>query len=140
MPARRRHAGSELEPFLEGDSGWTIRNQVNTHPDQNFYLEEDDCVRDLIEIEPSMSARDRTGEFANTIRSLQGRNISRAAAFNDVKKAKAIQGHSEFMLIAKNVGRNIANTYAKLEKLTLCKSTFNLFMNFYVNVYMKQRL
>lgn len=119
MPARRRHAGSELEPFLGGDNGWTVR--VDTNPDQNFYLEEDDHLQDLIEIEPSMSARDRTGEFANTIQSLQGRNVSRAAAFNDVKKAKAIQGHSEFMLIAKNVGRNIANTYAKLEKLTLCK-------------------
>lgn len=124
MPARRRHAGSELEPFLGGgDNGWTVR--VDTHPDQNVYLEEDDRLQDLIEIEPSMSARDRTAEFANTIRSLQGRNISRAAAFNDVKKAKAIQGHSEFMLIAKNVGRNIANTYAKLEKLTLCKCTIS---------------
>lgn len=121
MPARRRHAGSELEPFLGGDNGWNIG--VDRHSDQNFYLEEDDRLQDLIEIEPSMSARDRTGEFANTIRSLQGRNISRAVAFNDVKKAKAIQGHSEFMLIAKNVGRNIANTYAKLEKLTLCKCT-----------------
>lgn len=52
---------------------------------------------------------------------MQGRNIARAVAVRDPMKSKAIQSHSEFMLIAKNVGRNIASTYAKLEKLTLCK-------------------
>lgn len=77
----------------------------------------------LDEPEPEfvMTARDRTLEFANTIRSLQGRNINRAVNLRDPKKVKQIQTYSEFMMIAKNIGKNIASTYAKLEKLTLRK-------------------
>lgn len=73
------------------------------------------------EIEFVMTARDRTAEFATTIRSLQGRNINRAVNLRDPKKVKQIQTYSEFMMIAKTIGKNIASTYAKLEKLTLCK-------------------
>lgn len=75
------------------------------------------------ECEPEyiMTARDRTSEFVNTIQTLQGRNIARAVAARDPRRSKVIQSHSEFMLIAKNIGKNIANTYSKLEKLTLCK-------------------
>lgn len=73
------------------------------------------------EIEFVMTARDRTTEFANTIRSLQGRNINRAVNLKDPKKVKQIQTYSEFMMIAKSIGKNIASTYAKLEKLTLRK-------------------
>lgn len=76
------------------------------------------------EIEFVMTARDRTVEFANTIRSLQGRNINRAVNLRDPKKVKQIQNYSEFMMIAKSIGKNIASTYAKLEKLTLRELTF----------------
>lgn len=68
-----------------------------------------------------MASRDRTGEFSNAIRSLQSRNISRAVNIRDPRKAKQVQSYSEFMMVAKYVGKNIASTYAKLEKLTLCK-------------------
>jgi hypothetical protein len=71
------------------------------------------------EIEFVMTGRDRTVEFANTIRSLQGRNINRAVNLKDPKKVKQIQNYSEFMMIAKTIGKNIASTYTKLEKLTL---------------------
>jgi syntaxin 5 len=68
-----------------------------------------------------MAARDRTVEFANTVRTQQGRNINRVVNMRDPKKVKQMQSYSEFMGIAKNIGRNIASTYAKLEKLTLRK-------------------
>jgi hypothetical protein len=68
-----------------------------------------------------MTARDRTMEFSTAIRSLQGRNISRAINIKDPRKAKQLQSYSEFMMIAKHIGKNIASTYTKLEKLTLCK-------------------
>jgi hypothetical protein len=68
-----------------------------------------------------MTARDRTGEFANLIRSAQGRNINRVVNLKDPKKVKQMQSYSEFMTTAKSIGRNIASTYTKLEKLTLCK-------------------
>lgn len=68
-----------------------------------------------------MASRDRTGEFNNAIRSFQARNISRAINIRDPRKAKHVQSYSEFMMIAKLIGKNIASTYAKLEKLTMRK-------------------
>jgi len=79
------------------------------------------------ETEFVMTARDRTVEFANTIRSLQGRNINRAVNLKDPKRVKQIQNYSEFMMIAKTIGKNIASTYAKLEKLTLLAKRKSLF-------------
>jgi len=63
----------------------------------------------------------RTVEFANTFRSLQGHNIDRAVHLKDPKRVKQIQNYSEFKMIAKSIGKNIASTYAKLVKLTLRK-------------------
>lgn len=68
-----------------------------------------------------MTARDRSGEFSNLIRSLQGRNINRVVNLRDPKKVKQMQSYSEFMMTAKSIGKNIASTYTKLEKLTLCE-------------------
>lgn len=68
-----------------------------------------------------MTARDRTSEFSNAIRSLQSRNITRAVNIKDPKRATQLQSYGEFMMIAKHVGKNIASTYTKLEKLTLCE-------------------
>ncbi|XP_061389825.1 syntaxin-5 [Musca vetustissima] len=74
-----------------------------------------------------MAARDRTGEFNNAIRSLQSRNISRAVNIRDPRKAKQVQSYSEFMMVAKMIGKNIASTYAKLEKLTMLAKKRTLF-------------
>lgn len=130
MLPRRRRTGSESEPvvIVGNDRYWsqsqpvrTIENSTfpnNAPPD--YYLNEE-IPEDYIQTESVMTARNRTSEFINTIQTLQGRNIARAVAAHDPKKSKLIQNHSEFMLIAKSVGKNIASTYAKLEKLTLCK-------------------
>lgn len=85
---------------------------------RSFEPEEEDSEP---EIEFIMTARDRSGEFGNAIRSLQSRNIQRAVNIRDPKRVKQMQSYGEFMMIAKTVGKNIASTYAKLEKLTLCK-------------------
>lgn len=87
-------------------------------PEANSLL--DLFARDTEEI-VVMASRDRTNEFANAIRSMQGRSIQRAVNIRDPRKAKQMQSYSEFMGVAKLVGRNIASTYTKLEKLTLCK-------------------
>ncbi|XP_017783733.1 PREDICTED: syntaxin-5 [Nicrophorus vespilloides] len=122
MPARRRHTGSELEPFIVIPD----RREYQQNVTQDYYIEEDH-IEDYIEPEPIMTARDRTNEFVNTIQSLQGRNIARAVAIRDPRKSKVIQSHSEFMLIARNVGKNIASTFSKLEKLTLLAKRKSLF-------------
>ncbi|XP_072385255.1 syntaxin-5 [Diabrotica undecimpunctata] len=137
MLPRRRRAGSETEPpqvIVGNDNYWTNSqpqtNQSHTvYPNNvtsDYYLEED-YIEDYTEPELVMTARDRTSEFVNTIQTLQGRNIARAVAARDPKKSRVIQSHSEFMLIAKNVGRHIASTYAKLEKLTLLAKRKSLF-------------
>ncbi|XP_017056508.1 syntaxin-5 [Drosophila ficusphila] len=74
-----------------------------------------------------MAGRDRTGEFANAIRSLQARNITRAVNIRDPRKAKQVQSYSEFMMVARFIGKNIASTYAKLEKLTMLAKKKSLF-------------
>lgn len=130
MPARRRRTGSESEPFVINNDLISIPYQQlnsnysnSTFPNNvsyDYYLERD-SIEDYSELEPVMAAKDRTSEFINTIQTLQGRNIARAVAVRDPRKSKLLQSHSEFILIAKNIGKNIASTYAKLEKLTLCK-------------------
>ncbi|XP_076273528.1 syntaxin 5 [Rhynchophorus ferrugineus] len=135
MLPRRRRTGSENENLvLIGNERSLSKtgelNYINScYPNnvsQNYYLE-DNHIEDYIEPEPIMTARDRTSEFVNTIQTLQGRNIARAVAARDPKRSKIIQSHSEFMFIAKNVGKNIASTYAKLEKLTLLAKRKSLF-------------
>lgn len=91
-------------------------NNFNQTTNFDSYREEEEP-----EIEFVMTARDRTVEFSNAIRSLQGRNITRAVNLRDPKKVKQMQSYSDFMMIAKTIGKNIASTYAKLEKLTLRK-------------------
>lgn len=84
----------------------TNREELDTEPEQEIFI---------------MAARDRTGEFSNAIRSLQSRNITRAVNIRDPRKAKEVQSYSEFMMVARFIGKNIASTYAKLEKLTMRK-------------------
>lgn len=102
----------------------TRRRRVNSGSDQvshsysnEHFNSQHNLEKDIYKIMP----RDRTVEFNNAVRSLQGRQITRAVQVKDVKKVKALQSYGEFMLIAKSVGINISNTYAKLEKLTLRK-------------------
>lgn len=72
----------------------------------------------------SSSARDRTNEFMTTIRSLQGQQLGRNGNFNQQEAPQDRHGQlarrsREFMTIARSIGKDIANTYTKLEKLTL---------------------
>ncbi|KAJ8922775.1 hypothetical protein NQ315_007810 [Exocentrus adspersus] len=137
MLPRRRRAGSETEPLIVvGNESYWSQPQPQTLQDLNstyandvpadHYLEED-YIDDFIDPEPVMTARDRTSEFINTIQTLQGRSIARAVAVRDPRRSKVIQSHSEFMLVARNIGKNIASTYAKLEKLTLLAKRKSLF-------------
>lgn len=88
----------------------------NSEKDLQTFADEPDDTEIVV-----MTARDRTVEFSNAIRSLQSRNIARAVNIRDPRKATQMQSYSEFMMIARHVGKNIASTYTKLEKLTLCK-------------------
>jgi len=70
------------------------------------------------------SSRDRTKEFADTVRSLQGRNMNGHAGF---KQGRNMNQASHFMKIARAIGADITKTYNKLEKLTLLAKKKTIF-------------
>ncbi|KAH8282921.1 hypothetical protein KR054_010770 [Drosophila jambulina] len=109
------------------DTNFNSQNNYNYNPPTSHLSQEEQFEP---EPEPEvfiMAARDRTGEFANAIRSLQSRNITRAVNIRDPRKAKQVQSYSEFMMVARFIGKNIASTYAKLEKLTMLAKKKSLF-------------
>ncbi|CAG2060483.1 unnamed protein product [Timema podura] len=128
MSARRRRVGSESEqaplivttggPYPAQDSRPRI-SYYNGSELRNQHLEGSPLKQVNTKNNHTMSARDRTTEFVNAIRSLQGRQVARAVAVRDPRKAKFIQSYAEFMMIARTIGKNISSTYTKLEKLTL---------------------
>ncbi|XP_058875975.1 syntaxin-5 [Acipenser ruthenus] len=71
-----------------------------------------------------MSCRDRTNEFMSACKSLQGRQ-------NGVPLNKpsltAVKQRSDFTLMAKRIGKDLSNTFAKLEKMTILAKRKSLF-------------
>ncbi|XP_041776773.1 syntaxin-5 [Anopheles merus] len=119
-----RSAWNEPPPKQQQHQGfWASEGQREAEED-----DDDDLLgKNSALPEFTMTARDRSGEFASAIRSLQGRNIQRAVNLKDPRKAKHMQSYAEFMMIAKHIGKNIASTYTKLEKLTLLAKKKTLF-------------
>lgn len=118
MPARRRRVGAEPEQqsySFYRDSGAQLGHY---DPHENEALLGTTTQQQET---PTMTSRDRTQEFGNAIQSMQSRTASRAAVLRSPRQAKHLQSYSNFMLISKNIGKNIASTYAKLEKLAMCK-------------------
>ncbi|XP_030424858.1 syntaxin-5 [Gopherus evgoodei] len=72
----------------------------------------------------TMSCRDRTQEFLSACKSLQSRQ-------NGLQLNKpalnAMHQRSEFTIIAKRIGKDLSNTFAKLEKLTILAKRKSLF-------------
>lgn len=77
----------------------------------------------------SNCGRDRTSEFATTVRSLRGRNFAPQPQMPNRSQVNQLltQQSQEFMKIAAGIGRDIAKTYTKLEKLTLLAKRRTLF-------------
>uniref|UniRef100_A0A182QTU8 t-SNARE coiled-coil homology domain-containing protein n=1 Tax=Anopheles farauti TaxID=69004 RepID=A0A182QTU8_9DIPT len=121
-----RNAWQQEGPPKQGGNFWSGRKIDETIVDGDDDYD-DPLGKDNLIPEFTMTARDRSGEFASAIRSLQGRNIQRAVNLKDPRKAKHMQSYSEFMMIAKHIGKNIASTYTKLEKLTLLAKKKSLF-------------
>jgi len=74
------------------------------------------------------SSRDRTAEFRNTVRSLKGRNLNNNGHISRSNGAVvATREASQFMDIARSIGKDITSTYTKLEKLTLLAKRKTIF-------------
>ncbi|XP_065342599.1 syntaxin-5 [Cloeon dipterum] len=121
MTTRRRRGGSESEGselLGPSSSSWTSQtHHSNGLPPLEAY------------IDPTMASRDRTKEFFTTAHSLQGRELNRMTntAVRDPRRQQNLHRYAEFMIIARNIGKNISGTYAKLEKLTLLAKKKSLF-------------
>lgn len=138
LPRRRIVGGdSEKTPLLESNldtydkldkKGVKVTNSYSNNSAHSFFttnkqLGDSDYIFAFLEepvIEYVMAARDRTAEFAATVRSLQGRTMARPMVRDD-KKAAVIETYSQFMAMAKVISKNITGTFAKLEKLAMCK-------------------
>ncbi|XP_012164979.1 syntaxin-5 [Bombus affinis] len=75
-----------------------------------------------------MSSRDRTNEFVKAVRTMEVRTVAKSSVLQNPRRARQLHSYSNFMMNAKSIGKNIASTYAKLEKLALVakrKSIFN---------------
>ena len=119
MTARRRRGLSESEqtPVIlaseesySGQNYWLNRNQISSSVayarndlEIGEYPIEDKLLTRKENNTHIMTSRDRTTEFMNAIRSLQGRHVVRAVAARDPRKAKYIQSYAEFMMIARYV-------------------------------------
>lgn len=74
--------------------------------------------------ESNMTCRDRTNEFMSAVKSLQSRQGNGVVPN---RANGAIRQRSDFMMAAKKIGKDIANTFAKLEKLTILAKRKSLF-------------
>lgn len=129
MPARRRHVGYEIDDdFVIATSngpwrGSTISQRSNHESEGRDLTGNEKQQPDTVP--PTMTSRDRTNEFVNAIRTMQSRTVARAAVSQNPRRARQLQSYSNFMMIAKSIGKNIASTYNKLEKLALRKNAVN---------------
>jgi len=77
------------------------------------------------------TSRDRTAEFLSAVRSLQNRSTNGMLHTNRTsqvtRNSEQHQQYSEFMRVAKIISKDLSNTYAKLEKLTLLAKKRSLF-------------
>ncbi|KAL4703029.1 hypothetical protein ACJJTC_000474 [Scirpophaga incertulas] len=101
-------------------------NSSPSKPEEQFLLDyKFDFLEDFV-FESVMAARDRTNEFIATVRSLQGRTMTRTVV-RDERKAAVLETYSQFMSMAKVISKNITSTYAKLEKLAILAKKKSLF-------------
>ncbi|XP_069749947.1 syntaxin-5a [Narcine bancroftii] len=74
--------------------------------------------------EDAMSCRDRTQEFYAACKSLQSRQNGLRA---NKPHLNAVRQRSEFTVMAKRIGKDLSNTFSKLEKLTILAKRKSLF-------------
>ncbi|KAM7288574.1 syntaxin-5 [Ixodes scapularis] len=120
MIARRRRtaSGSEQEYSSVVVPSTTSRS-AGTHysPQPAFAVNAGDA----------MTSRDRTSEFKSAAKLLQGRPGNGYLQRKQGHSERAVQEWAEFMHVARQIGKDIANTFSKLEKLTLLAKRKTIF-------------
>jgi len=119
----RRRGGNSTTTAFDHRSSTTFSTSPNPSP--TYGIENIENFAKMA----SNSGRDRTSEFAATVKSLRVRNVTLPNGQNHPKNRNEIlaQQSRQFMNIAASIGRDIASTYTKLEKLTLLAKKRTLF-------------
>ncbi|XP_034943997.1 syntaxin-5 [Chelonus insularis] len=131
MSARRRRVNSDLD----NDFSTTVVNnyhtvnstfggQNNNGRIDNWQSNNEDTDYFIPPI--VMTSRDRSQEFSNAVKTMQGRTAIKAVG-KSPSQARSFQSYKDFMTIAKNIGKNIASTYTKLEKLAILAKKKSIF-------------
>ncbi|XP_052826036.1 syntaxin-5 isoform X1 [Octopus bimaculoides] len=117
MIARRRHThyNQETVQLLEGSPN------LNT----NSTLTSKSPPRDILTV-PEGTCRDRTNEFLSAVKSMQSRRFNGLVS---VQQNRSQPQTTEFTLRSRSVGKNLANTSFKLEKLALLVKRSSMFDN-----------
>ncbi|RXN29183.1 syntaxin-5 isoform X1 [Labeo rohita] len=116
-PKRKKHMGKKLRQRRVSQQPDRFRLTVkHTHPD----IVEGKRFCSII-----MTCRDRTLEFQSACKSLQGRQLQNGT--HTKPAINALKQRSDFTLMAKRIGKDLSNTFAKLEKLTILAKRKSLF-------------
>ncbi|KAM4015344.1 syntaxin-5-like [Anomaloglossus baeobatrachus] len=117
MNARKRHCFRNTE------------NGVYVGPPQTQVLPSQAALEvlpppSLVPPTDNMSCRDRTDEFMSACKSLRGRQNGVPLSNPSLN---AVKQRSELTLMAKRIGKDLSNTFTKLEKLTILAKRKSLF-------------
>ncbi|CAN8009720.1 unnamed protein product [Ixodes pacificus] len=120
MIARRRRtaSGSEQEYSSVVVPSTTSRSAGTHHSPQPAFA---------VNAGDAMTSRDRTSEFKSAAKLLQGRPGNGYLQRKQGHSERAVQEWAEFMHVARQIGKDIANTFSKLEKLTLLAKRKTIF-------------
>lgn len=106
----------------------TRRRRTRSSGEENTTLVEYCSENNFITASLDMTTcRDRTSEFISAVKSLQSRQGNNFTGGRlDHQRPNGLQ-KSQFFLIAKHIGKDISNTFAKLEKLAILAKKKSLF-------------
>lgn len=119
MLARRRRTNSGGDSQPQAQKGFHSQQQPYRDPEASPSHQRPAHI-----VDPDMTCRDRSTEFMSVVKSLQSRQGNGATPNH---RNRALHIRSEFTQIAKRIGKDLANTFAKLEKLTILAKRKALF-------------
>lgn len=128
MIARRRRNNSDSEDHTNAYPYSRVpQHQQQQGTRQTFVSQSPSIPQEpqRLNIDSDMSCRDRTNEFFSAVKSLNSRQSN--GVIPRSKSSHALAQRSEFTQIARRIGRDLANTFAKLEKLALLAKRKSLF-------------
>ncbi|XP_062454840.1 syntaxin-5 isoform X2 [Rhea pennata] len=104
----------------------TRRRHGSRNTEQGVYLgpPQTQALPPAVPPATTMSCRDRTQEFLSACKSLQSRQNGLQPSRPALSAARQ---RSEFAVMAKRIGKDLSNTFAKLEKLTILAKRKSLF-------------